>query len=119
MGIDLSSMCSKKRSNDNLKPLLNKKVIRKLSFHPSKELHSNFLVGLCNPGTKYSGTRHNIGGRFIEHLAEKHSKSLKNASFGDYFETENAIYIRSLTYMNISGGNLTYLEKEYHVSLVK
>lgn len=37
------------------------------------------VVGLQNPGSKYEATRHNLGGRIVALLAERHGASFKKA----------------------------------------
>jgi peptidyl-tRNA hydrolase (EC 3.1.1.29) len=66
------------------------------------------IVGLGNPGIKYSETRHNIGYKVVEKLAEK--KKLKFEKVSKNFalakgETENSVFslLLPLTYMNLSG----------------
>ncbi|MCX8056126.1 MAG: aminoacyl-tRNA hydrolase [Ignavibacteria bacterium] len=66
------------------------------------------IVGLGNPGIKYSETRHNVGFKVVENLAK-----LKNLKFDKF--NQSALYARGetdnsdfslllpLTYMNISG----------------
>ncbi len=68
-----------------------------------------------NPLERYKHTRHNVGGSFIEWLAGQYNLELKDAEFGRYFETKDALYIQSKTYMNLSGNNLKYLERHYHI----
>ncbi len=66
------------------------------------------IVGLGNPGTKYTGTRHNIGFEVIDYLAagpgcspprEKFEASVAEMKEGD----ETILLVKPLTFMNLSG----------------
>jgi len=66
------------------------------------------LVGLGNPGDQYRHTRHNIGFRVVERLADdigvtawqsKHQGELASAAWGD----ERLLLLKPMTYMNRSG----------------
>ncbi len=67
------------------------------------------VVGLGNPGSEYTHTRHNIGFMILNKLAEKHSANFKNKKnlFGQIAEIRNGTkQLRLLlpeTYMNNSG----------------
>lgn len=66
------------------------------------------IIGLGNPGTKFIDTRHNIGFRIIETLADKHNIKInrkKHFSFigQGVIKGEKAILIKPQTYMNDSG----------------
>jgi Peptidyl-tRNA hydrolase len=74
-----------------------------------------YLVGLGNPGDKYSLTRHNIGHMFIDYMLDKYGKKYTDSSFGKYFETEDAIYVRCPKYMNLSGGIIKPMKKQFRV----
>ena len=66
------------------------------------------LVGLGNPGSKYSGNRHNIGFMAIDRIAETHnfpafrSKYQGQLSEGLLGETKTLL-LKPETYMNESG----------------
>lgn len=69
-----------------------------------------FIVGLGNPGSKYAGTRHNIGFEVIDRLAQSWSVNLsENRKFqGIYGEQpglrgEKIRLLKPTTYMNRSG----------------
>lgn len=60
------------------------------------------IVGLGNPGATYSHTRHNVGFMAVDALAGKESvwKKEKNALTT---KSENMIYAKPQTFMNLSG----------------
>ena len=68
----------------------------------------NLIVGLGNPGERYKNTRHNLGYRVIDFLAEKNKKSFKPGK-GDFLfceiqiKEERIYLIKPLTFMNSSG----------------
>ncbi len=65
------------------------------------------IVGLGNPGGKYSKTRHNIGFMVIDALADRLGIDLaekKNHMIGEgLYEGEKIVLLKPLTYMNLSG----------------
>ena len=67
------------------------------------------IVGLGNPGKEYVGTRHNIGFRIVQAMAEKHRIKFKHASHlaGDIATGEisgkRGVLLLPTTFMNSSG----------------
>ncbi|MBR0398926.1 MAG: aminoacyl-tRNA hydrolase [Eubacterium sp.] len=66
------------------------------------------VVGLGNPGSKYAGTRHNMGFDTIDELVEKHRISsdgvkMKAMSGRGIIGGERVILLKPMTYMNLSG----------------
>ncbi|MBI4713351.1 MAG: aminoacyl-tRNA hydrolase [Planctomycetes bacterium] len=68
------------------------------------------IIGLGNPGTKYARTRHNIGFRIIDALAEKEGIGLKQkklparAYIGQgRIDSKEIMLVKPMTYMNSSG----------------
>ena len=66
------------------------------------------VVGLGNPGRSYQKTRHNLGYRVVDFLAEKHNTKFKGGK-GEYFycrvlvEGRKVYLLKPLTFMNASG----------------
>jgi PTH1 family peptidyl-tRNA hydrolase len=67
------------------------------------------VVGLGNPGDRYATTRHNIGARVVELLAERLGTRLRKVRFGAVtageanVEGERLLLVRPLAFMNVSG----------------
>ncbi len=68
----------------------------------------NLIVGLGNPGERYKSTRHNLGYRVVDFLAEKNKKDFKPGK-GEFLfceiqtEDKRIYFIKPLTFMNSSG----------------
>jgi len=69
----------------------------------------SLIIGLGNPGEKYKNTRHNLGFRVVDKLADKNHQRFKPGK-GDYLFCEigkgkdtSCFLIKPLTYMNSSG----------------
>ena len=62
------------------------------------------LVGLGNPGRKYSDTKHNFGFWVVDRFAEKNSIAFQ-AGKGDYLVagSDNLVCVKPTSYMNSSG----------------
>ncbi len=82
------------------------------------------IVGLGNPGAKYHETRHNIGFRVIDELAEFfkiESFEFENEylyAVSDYKEKQ-VVLLKPLTYMNSSGRAVRDFYEKYEVSADK
>jgi PTH1 family peptidyl-tRNA hydrolase len=79
------------------------------------------VVGLGNPGKKYTGNRHNIGFMAVDALAASHGLSVfKNKFHGDIGELvaggEKCLLLKPLTYMNRSGLSVGELMAFYKLS---
>ncbi|MCR4841403.1 MAG: aminoacyl-tRNA hydrolase [Lachnospiraceae bacterium] len=79
------------------------------------------IVGLGNPGTKYRGTRHNIGYGVIEELSDRWDIPMKNREFRGLtgkgvFAGEKVILLKPETFMNSSGECVGPLSKYYGIS---
>ncbi|MBI4822845.1 MAG: aminoacyl-tRNA hydrolase [Nitrospirae bacterium] len=77
------------------------------------------IVGLGNPGPRYSKTRHNIGFMVIEAIAEKHKielleKKLYLSGRGD-IEGTPVVLIKPLTFMNLSGRAVKDVLKRFNI----
>lgn len=75
------------------------------------------IVGLGNIGPKYHNTRHNIGFKVLDHLAEKEGLSFESQKLGDLatykFKGRIFLLLKPSTYMNLSGKAVNYwLQKE-------
>ena len=75
------------------------------------------IVGLGNIGDKYVSTRHNIGFKILDALAEKEDLKFETQKLGDLttykFKGRTFILLKPSTYMNLSGKSVQYwLTKE-------
>lgn len=75
------------------------------------------IAGLGNIGPKYHNTRHNIGFKMLDFLAEKKSLTWEPAKLGDIttykVKGRTFILLKPNTFMNLSGKAVSYrLEKE-------
>lgn len=85
-----------------------------------EEIHSMkkfLIVGLGNIGSEYANTRHNIGFKALDYLAEKENLSFQTLKLGDVAEFNikgrKLILLKPSTYMNLSGKAVKYwMEKE-------
>ncbi|MBI1346707.1 aminoacyl-tRNA hydrolase [bacterium] len=79
------------------------------------------VVGLGNPGSKYDGTRHNVGFEALWELSHRWQAPKPKGKFqGEITEiniaAENVLLVWPQTYMNLSGACVAPLQKFYQVS---
>ena len=74
------------------------------------------IIGLGNPGPKFSKTRHNIGFRVVDELAQKYGGSWRTQGNKEVAEIsingKPVLLIKPLTFMNNSGEALALLAKQ-------
>ncbi|MXR08735.1 aminoacyl-tRNA hydrolase [Mycoplasma hyorhinis] len=76
------------------------------------------IVGLGNPGPQYELTKHNVGFRVIDKLAQSLKTDFINwRSIGLIIKTQDYILAKPLTYMNQSGLLVSELVKFYKINI--
>ena len=82
----------------------------------------HIIVGLGNPGTKYKGTRHNVGFETVAKLCYDHNITLKNnsrfrAHVGEgHIKNAPVLLVQPMTYMNLSGQAVRKILQFYKLS---
>ena len=82
-----------------------------------------YLIGLGNPGKKYSNSRHNLGFLLLENFSKKYNSNFqfkdKLKSFCSEFKTNNCTYRLFLpnTFMNNSGEAVKAILDWYKINL--
>jgi PTH1 family peptidyl-tRNA hydrolase len=80
------------------------------------------VVGLGNPGSRYSGTRHNVGFRVVDGLAEsprcERFQSRFQAEIAElHEEPHKVLLVKPQTFMNLSGLCVRQVRDFYQVEL--
>ncbi len=80
------------------------------------------IVGLGNPGKKYERTRHNVGFRVVDRLAQRWQIDMQaekfHAWFGDgVIRGEKAVLLKPTTFMNRSGQAVLAAGRFYRLEL--
>ena len=85
----------------------------------SKEIQMKkfLIVGLGNIGEKYNNTRHNIGFKILDELADEHKATFETEKLGDVasfrFKGRTFFLLKPSTFMNLSGKAVKYwMDKE-------
>ncbi len=70
------------------------------------------IVGLGNPGAEYEDTRHNIGFKVVDAIAQSRGASFAPARLGEVstfrFKARTFVLLKPSTYMNLSGKAVRY-----------
>lgn len=70
------------------------------------------IVGLGNPGAEYRDTRHNIGFRIVDKLAQQSGAVFESQRYADVatfnIKNKRIVAIKPTTYMNLSGNAVRY-----------
>jgi PTH1 family peptidyl-tRNA hydrolase len=88
------------------------------SSENKEEMSKKYLiVGLGNIGAEYVNTRHNVGFKILDYMAQKESLTFETAKLGAVSEYNlkgrKLILLKPNTYMNLSGKAVKYwMEKE-------
>ena len=78
------------------------------------------IVGLGNPESDYSKTRHNMGFNVVNKIAEKYKISVEQKKFDALFgmgeiEGEKVILLKPQTFMNLSGKSIIQVVNFYKI----
>ena len=79
------------------------------------------IVGLGNIGNEYDGTRHNVGFRVVDALAEVQGATFQDKRYGFVCKTrvKNAelLLLKPSTYMNLSGNAVRYWMQQEKIAI--
>ena len=81
------------------------------------------IVGLGNPGKQYKDTRHNVGFMFVDNIVNKLGlkfsldKALKCEILQTNINGEKVIFIKPMTYMNLSGDSVYLVANYYKIAI--
>ncbi|MDX6745361.1 aminoacyl-tRNA hydrolase [Polaribacter sp. PL03] len=79
------------------------------------------IVGLGNIGDNYTDTRHNIGFKILDEVAEENSASFETEKLGDVasfkLKGKTFILLKPSTYMNLSGKSVKYWMDKENISI--
>ena len=80
------------------------------------------IVGLGNPGSKYAGTRHNVGFQVVDRVAARWGIDLRTEKFHGFFGGggmcgERVALLKPLTFMNRSGRAVQAAGRFYKLEL--
>jgi PTH1 family peptidyl-tRNA hydrolase len=87
----------------------------------SEDMNKFLIVGLGNIGTEYVNTRHNIGFKVLDFIANKEGVSFDNLKLGAVAELKikgkTFILLKPNTFMNLSGKAVQYWMEKERISL--
>jgi PTH1 family peptidyl-tRNA hydrolase len=94
-----------------------KNIFTKNTTEENIPMKKFLIVGLGNIGSEYANTRHNIGFKILDYVANAEGISFQTQKLGDVAELKikgrTLILLKPNTYMNLSGKAIKYwLEKE-------
>lgn len=92
-------------------------IFSKNKTEEQRPMKKFLIVGLGNIGSEYVNTRHNIGFKILDYIANQENISFQTAKLGEIAELKikgrTLILLKPNTYMNLSGKAVKYwLEKE-------
>lgn len=78
------------------------------------------VVGLGNPGKQYEKTRHNVGFRVLDLLAEKLNLKINRSKFSALtclagYKGQKVLFVKPQTFMNLSGLAIQQAAKFYKI----
>ena len=93
----------------------------KAARKPLPDAQVGMVVGLGNPGSEYDHTRHNVGFAAVDALAAQLGASYWKARPGALVAEvsrggRKVVLVKPQSYMNVSGGPVAHLAKEYGVA---
>jgi len=101
---------------------MNLRAFWKNTFSRNTEIKEEFMkkfliVGLGNIGSAYANTRHNIGFKIVDELADEHKTAFETEKLGDVatfkLKGKTFILLKPSTFMNLSGKSVKYwMDKE-------
>lgn len=78
-------------------------------------MHMLYIIGLGNPGEKYTYTRHNVAWLILDSVLGDIEWSLNKYMNAYIFAGDKGLYIKPQTFMNKSGEVISFLQQQYNL----
>ncbi|WP_166385919.1 aminoacyl-tRNA hydrolase [Polaribacter sp. 11A2H] len=93
-----------------------------IKVEAKEKLMKKFLIiGLGNIGEQYTNTRHNIGFKIVDEVAEEHNATFETEKLGDVatfrFKGRTFVLLKPSTFMNLSGKAVKYWMDKENISV--
>jgi peptidyl-tRNA hydrolase, PTH1 family len=80
------------------------------------------VVGLGNPGARYARTRHSVGFKIVDRIAQTLGASIEKAKFESLWgesrlDSDKVLLVKPQTFMNLSGRSVRRWISYYHIPL--
>lgn len=79
------------------------------------------IIGLGNPGSKYSETRHNIGFKILDEIASEKEVVFETLKLGDVasikHKGKSVVLLKPSTFMNLSGKAIKFYMKQEGIEI--
>ena len=104
-------------------PTVNKKYIAKKEFSINWRINDmKMIIGLGNPGSKYTSTKHNIGFMVVDEYAAQNNLTFNKSKFEalyteTFIGTEKVLLVKPQTFMNDSGRAVRPLMDYFNVTI--
>ncbi|MBW2961946.1 aminoacyl-tRNA hydrolase [Mesonia aestuariivivens] len=96
------------------------KILNNKKIEKTDSMKKFLIVGLGNIGPKYEETRHNIGFKVLDQLAEEENVSFETVKLADRaefkFKGRIFVLIKPSTFMNLSGKAVNYWVQKEKIS---
>jgi PTH1 family peptidyl-tRNA hydrolase len=104
-----------------LKNIWSKAGKQRLLLSEKDPMKKFLLIGLGNPGSKYAETRHNIGFKILDEIAQSKEASFETLKLGDVatikHKGKSVLLLKPNTFMNLSGKAIKYYMKQEGIAI--
>ena len=97
------------------------KLFRAKVAYKEEVMKKYLIVGLGNVGDTYLNTRHNIGFKILDEVAQEHKATFETLKLGDVanfrWKGRTFVLLKPSTFMNLSGKAVKYWMQQENISL--
>ncbi len=97
------------------------KLFRAKVAYKEEVMKKYLIVGLGNVGDTYTNTRHNIGFKILDEVAQEHKTTFETLKLGDVanfrWKGRTFVLLKPSTFMNLSGKAVKYWMQQENISL--
>ena len=97
------------------------KLFRAKVAYKEEVMKKYLIVGLGNVGDTYTNTRHNIGFKILDEVAQEHKATFETLKLGDVanfrWKGRTFVLLKPSTFMNLSGKAVKYWMQQENISI--